>query len=159
MVRNPRGSSIVCPLLEVATPENKLFHSKRPSICKKERTRCGSPPHAGIEVSVNRIDFCHDGEKSCFQTSNIQMKNKKNYSVPRRFLRWSSHFFSGNPHSHDTIRISPSSMVALYGFVRVFFVRLCLSPLRQTLQALGVMGCYRDSWPLLIVAPASMRLM
>ena len=29
----------------------------------------------------------------------------------------------------------------------------------QTLQALGVMGCYRDSWPLLIVAPASMRLM
>eukprot|EP00752_Nemacystus_decipiens_P010050 g8960.t1 len=29
----------------------------------------------------------------------------------------------------------------------------------KTLQALGVMGCYREDWPLLIVAPASMRLM
>jgi len=29
----------------------------------------------------------------------------------------------------------------------------------QTLQALGVMGCYREDWPLLVVAPASMRLM
>lgn len=29
----------------------------------------------------------------------------------------------------------------------------------QTLQALGVMGCFREDWPLLIVAPASMRLM
>lgn len=29
----------------------------------------------------------------------------------------------------------------------------------QTLQALGVMGCYKEDWPLLVVAPASMRLM
>ncbi|CAM9093811.1 unnamed protein product, partial [Hapterophycus canaliculatus] len=29
----------------------------------------------------------------------------------------------------------------------------------KTLQALAVMGCYREDWPLLIVAPASMRLM
>ncbi|CAM9597752.1 unnamed protein product [Discosporangium mesarthrocarpum] len=29
----------------------------------------------------------------------------------------------------------------------------------KTLQALGIMGCYRQDWPLLIVVPASMRLM
>ncbi|CAM9154072.1 unnamed protein product, partial [Choristocarpus tenellus] len=29
----------------------------------------------------------------------------------------------------------------------------------KTLQALAIMGCYREDWPLLIVVPASMRLM
>ena len=46
MVRHPRGSYIVSPLLslEIATPENKEMYSKVSSVCKKVCTRCGFPP-------------------------------------------------------------------------------------------------------------------
>ena len=55
MLRHPRGSYIVSPLLslEVSTPRKlKLFRNRHPT-CMNVRTRCGSPPHKWFLVGCS----------------------------------------------------------------------------------------------------------